>query len=148
MFDDVSAQVIGEGEFGSVYKGSYMTDGGQVKDVAIKALSSDTIEPGQSDEFLREAKVRIVKNICTDGKNIWQVMMDLDHQCVVQLLGVSHGPPVLMILELVPLGSLLSYLEDNADNVSTEFELPLWASQVTNHNTASRHVTSYSSLIG
>ena len=69
-------------------------------------------------------------------------MMDLDHQCVVQLLGVSHGPPVLMILELVPLGSLLSYLEDNADNVSTEFELPLWASQVTNHNTASRHVTS------
>ena len=58
MFDDVSAQVIGEGEFGSVYKGSYMTDGGQVKDVAIKALSSDTIEPGQSDEFLREAKVR------------------------------------------------------------------------------------------
>ena len=69
-------------------------------------------------------------------------MMDLDHQCVVQLLGVSHGPPVLMILELVPLGSLLSYLEDNADNVSTEFELPLWASQVTNHSTASRHVTS------
>ena len=61
MFDDVSAQVIGEGEFGSVYKGSYMTDGGQVKDVAIKALSSDTIEPGQSDEFLREAKVRMEK---------------------------------------------------------------------------------------
>ena len=61
MFDDVSAQVIGEGEFGSVYKGSYMTDGGQVKDVAIKALSSDTIEPGQSEEFLREAKVRMRK---------------------------------------------------------------------------------------
>ena len=61
MFDDVSAQVIGEGEFGSVYKGSYMTDGGQVRDVAIKALSSDTIEPGQSDEFLREAKVRMRK---------------------------------------------------------------------------------------
>ena len=61
MFDDVSAQVIGEGEFGSVYKGSYMTDGGLVRDVAIKALSSDTIEPGQSEEFLREAKVRMRK---------------------------------------------------------------------------------------
>ena len=68
MFDDVSAQVIGEGEFGSVYKGSYMTDGGQVKDVAIKALSSDTIEPGQSDEFLREAKVIIVKIFVTTVK--------------------------------------------------------------------------------
>lgn len=50
--------VIGEGEFGSVYKGSYMTDGGVVKDVAIKALSSDSVEPGQSEEFLKEAKVK------------------------------------------------------------------------------------------
>ena len=107
-------QVIGEGEFGSVFKGSYMTDAGVVKDVAIKALSDETIEPGQSEDFLREAKV----------------MMDLDHQCVVQLLGISHGPPVLMILELVPLGSLLSYLEDNPKDVSAEFEIPLWASQI------------------
>ena len=50
-------QVIGEGEFGSVYKGNYMTDSGVMKDVAIKALSSETIEPSQSEDFLREAKV-------------------------------------------------------------------------------------------
>jgi len=106
--------VIGEGEFGSVYKGSYMSDSGVVKGVAVKALSSETIEPGQSEDFLREAKV----------------MMDLDHQCIVQLLGISHGPPVLMILELVPLGSLLSYLEDNPQDVSPDFEIPLWASQI------------------
>ena len=31
-------------------------------------------------------------------------MMSLDHQCVVQLLGISHGPPVFMVMELVPLG--------------------------------------------
>merc|ERR1712130_37992 len=49
--------VIGEGEFGSVYKGSYMSDSGVVKGVAVKALSSETIEPGQSEDFLREAKV-------------------------------------------------------------------------------------------
>eukprot|EP00092_Neocalanus_flemingeri_P028200 GFUD01030624.1.p1 GENE.GFUD01030624.1~~GFUD01030624.1.p1 ORF type:complete len:807 (+),score=129.29 GFUD01030624.1:58-2478(+) len=106
--------IIGEGEFGSVYKGSYMTEAGIVKDVAIKALSNETIEPGQSDEFLSEAKV----------------MMDLDHQCVVQLLGISHGPPVLMVLELVPLGSMLSYLEEQPDSVSTDMEIPLWASQI------------------
>jgi len=91
-----------------------MTEAGVVKDVAIKALSNESIEPGQSEEFLSEAKV----------------MMDLDHQCIVQLLGISHGPPVLMILELVPLGSVLSYLEEQPDSVSPGMEIPLWASQI------------------
>ena len=107
-------QVIGEGEFGSVFKGSYMNNSGVVKEVAIKALSSESIEPGQSEDFLKEARV----------------MMDLNHHCVVQLLGISHGPPVLMILELVPLGSILSYLDENPTSVSCEFEIPLWASQI------------------
>ena len=91
-----------------------MNNSGVVKDVAIKALSNESIEPGQSEEFLAEARV----------------MMDLNHHCVVQLLGISHGPPVLMILELVPLGSILSYLADNPGSVSTDFEIPLWASQI------------------
>ena len=38
---------LGEGEFGSVYKGSYMTDSGKVQEVAVKALSKETIEPHQ-----------------------------------------------------------------------------------------------------
>ena len=42
----------------------------------------------KGEDFLREAKV----------------MMSLDHQSIVQLLGISHGPPILMVLELVPLG--------------------------------------------
>ena len=107
-------QIIGEGEFGAVYRGNYMTEAGVTKDVAIKALSSDSLEPGQDKEFLEEANV----------------MMGLDHQCVVNLLGISQGPPVLMILELVPLGSLLSYLEENPATVSFTFDIPLWASQI------------------
>jgi len=106
--------IIGEGEFGSVYQGHYMTEGGEVMDVAIKALSSQAGEQSGSHEFLSEAKV----------------MMKLDHQCIVQLIGVSHGPPVLMILELVPLGSMLSYLEENPEKVSPDWEIPLWASQI------------------
>ena len=38
---------LGKGEFGSVFKGSYMTEQGVVKEVAIKALSEDSIEPSQ-----------------------------------------------------------------------------------------------------
>ena len=38
---------LGKGEFGSVFKGSYMTEQGVVKEVAIKSLSEDSIEPNQ-----------------------------------------------------------------------------------------------------
>ncbi len=38
---------VGEGEFGSVYKGSYLTDQGVVREVAVKALSRDAVEPSQ-----------------------------------------------------------------------------------------------------
>ena len=54
---------------------------GETKDVAIKALSDSAVEVTQSEDFLGEARV----------------MMGLDHQCVVQLLGTSHGPPILMV---------------------------------------------------
>jgi hypothetical protein len=37
----------GEGEFGSVYKGSYMTEHGVLREVAVKALSKEAVEPGQ-----------------------------------------------------------------------------------------------------
>jgi hypothetical protein len=39
--------VIGEGEFGSVYKGSYLTDQGVLKEVAVKALTKEAVEPSQ-----------------------------------------------------------------------------------------------------
>ena len=37
----------GEGEFGSVYKGSYLTDQGVLKEVAVKALTKEAVEPSQ-----------------------------------------------------------------------------------------------------
>jgi len=40
--------IIGEGEFGSVYKGSYMTEQGVTRDVAIKALSDNAVDATQS----------------------------------------------------------------------------------------------------
>jgi hypothetical protein len=39
--------VTGEGEFGSVYKGSYLTDQGVLKEVAVKALTKEAVEPSQ-----------------------------------------------------------------------------------------------------
>ncbi|XP_069687001.1 tyrosine-protein kinase Shark [Periplaneta americana] len=105
--------VLGEGEFGSVYKGTYQSPDGKMMDVAIKTLHQEHVAANR-DEFLREAKV----------------MIGLNHHCVVRLIGVSKGPPLLMVQELVPLGSMLAYLLEFPDRVNPNYELKVWASQI------------------
>ena len=61
--------VIGEGEFGAVCEGKYVDENNVVKNVAVKLLHN--MEKEQKEEFLREA----------------ELMMRLDHQCVVRLMG-------------------------------------------------------------
>lgn len=109
----VLGQVLGEGEFGSVYKGTLLNTEGKQVDVAIKTLHEEHVDANR-EEFLREAKV----------------MMGLCHHCVVRLIGVSKGPPLLMVQELVPLGSMLAYLLEFPDRVNPNYELKVWASQI------------------
>jgi len=83
----------------------------EIKSVAIKRLNA--VNPKQAKDFLKEANV----------------MMELDHHCIVHLVGVSHEPPT-MILELVPFGSMLDYLKDNSESIRINMEIPLWAAQI------------------
>nr|CAH7742179.1 unnamed protein product [Callosobruchus chinensis] len=92
--------LIGEGEFASVYEGTYLKNNGQMIKVAIKTLHPEQMQSSKG-EFLREA----------------EVMMRLDHHCVVKLIGLSEGPPLLMVQELLPLGSMLQYITTNSDRV-------------------------------
>ncbi|XP_011302292.1 tyrosine-protein kinase shark isoform X2 [Fopius arisanus] len=107
----ILGEVLGEGEFGAVYEG-VLTNGVQVP-VAIKTLR-DTHNIATREEFLREARL----------------MMTFDHHCIVKLIGLSQGPPLLMVQELVPLGSMLAYLLEFPDRVSPSYELKVWASQI------------------
>ncbi|XP_063220076.1 tyrosine-protein kinase Shark-like [Bacillus rossius redtenbacheri] len=106
-------EVIGEGEFGSVYKGAFHSPDGKQVNVAIKTLHKDHVDTNR-DEFLREARV----------------MMGLNHCCIVKLIGLCRGPPLLMVQELISLGSMLAYLLEFPDRVSPRYELKLWASQI------------------
>ncbi|XP_063548484.1 tyrosine-protein kinase Shark [Cydia strobilella] len=99
---------LGEGEFGSVLRATL-----GAAPVAVKTLHVQHTDSNQHD-FLAEAKT----------------MMTLRHRCIVRLLGVSLGPPLAMIQELVPLGSLLEYLLRSPEQASAGYELRLWACQV------------------
>ncbi|CAL8097709.1 unnamed protein product [Calicophoron daubneyi] len=86
---------LGEGEFGEVYVGVW---NGQIK-VAVKQHRHDS----DRDEFITEART----------------MYELYHERIVSLLGVCTEPPeepILIIMELMPRGSLLSYLKSEDGN--------------------------------
>uniref|UniRef100_A0A6B2EKM1 Tyrosine-protein kinase n=1 Tax=Phlebotomus kandelakii TaxID=1109342 RepID=A0A6B2EKM1_9DIPT len=107
--------VLGEGEFGSVYRGSLSAseEGGERIPVAVKTLHDERCRKNR-EEFLREANV----------------MIQLRHHCIVKLIGISKGPPLMMVQELVGLGSMLDYLHQNGEKINPHCELRLWASQI------------------
>ncbi|XP_065202504.1 tyrosine-protein kinase Shark-like [Planococcus citri] len=106
--------VIGEGEFGSVYRAILQTREGFEEEVAVKTLRQDIAESSR-DEFLREAAV----------------MMKLNHSCIVKFIGICTEPPnLLMVQELVTLGSVLCYLLKKPHEVNPNYELKIWANQI------------------
>ena len=91
------------------------TPGSFLRDVAVKIKNSDSsVEGSTMQDFVKEA----------------EIMVKLDHHCVVQFIGISTGPPVLVVLELVPLGSMLDFIINNPESVRPEMEIPLWAAQI------------------
>jgi tyrosine-protein kinase len=109
-------EILGEGEFGSVLRGMYIAPDGSRQEVAVKTLRGEDSEEGLAREeaFLSEARL----------------MLRLTHPCVVRLLGVARGHPLLMVQELVPLGSVLDFLLTTPQLASAKHELRLWAAQI------------------
>lgn len=81
--------------------------------MAIKTLLNEQIEANR-DAFLNEA----------------ELMMKLDHHCVVKLVGLSLGPPLCMVQELIALGSMLAYITTNQQKINPNYEFKLWAAQI------------------
>lgn len=103
---------IGSGEFGNVLRGIYKMPNGKKIWVAIKTLHKEHYQDNLA-EFLREASV----------------MIKLDHKHVVKLIGITKGPPVGLVQELCPLGSLSNYLINSTDSIDNN-DIILWASQI------------------
>ncbi len=55
----------GEGEFGDVYQGIYITEAGEYKEVAVKALSKDNIQPNQVRKIVQLNVIWILIAFCT-----------------------------------------------------------------------------------
>ncbi|CAF2625603.1 unnamed protein product [Rotaria sp. Silwood2] len=106
---------LGEGEFGEVYEGFYREDLNNPTGipVAIKILKDYSYSAKK--DFLREA----------------EHMATLNHHCICTLYGIvdSSDDSMMMVIELLLLGSMLDYLWKHKHSIG-ENRLKLWASQI------------------
>lgn len=125
---------LGSGEFGCVFRGQYLYKQNKHIAVAIKTLYPQHSDADQK-AFLQEA----------------ELMMNLNHPCIVRLIGIcdvskhlyksyckiliilifffEQEQPIMMVQELVPLGALKDYLQQNSDNI-TNIELKYIACEI------------------
>ncbi|KAF4020412.1 hypothetical protein G4228_012163 [Cervus hanglu yarkandensis] len=93
--------VIGEGEFGEVYRGSLRLPSQDCKIVAIKTLK-DTSPDGQWWNFLREATI----------------MGQFNHPHILHLEGVvTKRKPIMIITEFMENGALDAFLREREDQL-------------------------------
>lgn len=105
--------MLGSGAFGKVYKGVWDPEGANTKiPVAIKVLTeingSET-----SKEFLEEA----------------YIMCSVEHPNLLKLHAVCMTTQLMLITQLMPLGCLLEYVQNNKDKIGSKALLN-WSTQI------------------
>ncbi|CAG7733213.1 unnamed protein product [Allacma fusca] len=85
-------RMIGQGCYGAVYMGELIRSDGSPEHVAVKMMK-DSLEEKEQEEFQRE----------------YQILQSLNHPNIVEVKGVVYDPSLLLIMEFLPMGSLLDY---------------------------------------
>lgn len=115
-------EIIGEGQFGNVHKGSYKGRDGQTIAVAVKTCKVDA-DLATAEKFLEEActcvknlsLIKKIKHISTEY-NLYQIsdiMQQFEHPHIIRLIGVCSEAPIWLVMELARLGEMRAYLQSN-----------------------------------
>ncbi|XP_067128351.1 LOW QUALITY PROTEIN: focal adhesion kinase 1-like [Centruroides vittatus] len=94
--DITLADIIGEGQFGDVHKGTYKWKEDQFIPVAIKTCKVES-EESVGEKFLEEA----------------YIMQQFDHPHIIKLIGICSESPIWIVMELAKHGEMRAYLQNN-----------------------------------
>ncbi|XP_008203475.1 tyrosine-protein kinase Fer isoform X2 [Nasonia vitripennis] len=104
--DVVLLEKIGRGNFGDVYRALLKTC---KTEVAVKTCKV-TLPDEQKKKFLQEGRI----------------LKQYDHPNIVKLIGICvQKQPIMIVMELVPGGSLQTYLRKNASNITQVGQLQM-----------------------
>uniref|UniRef100_A0A915CD16 Tyrosine-protein kinase n=2 Tax=Parascaris univalens TaxID=6257 RepID=A0A915CD16_PARUN len=98
---------LGEGAFGEVYLAEFISDEGQLTKVAVKTMR---------EHCTREARLKFMKEA--------RIMRKFQHPNIVRIVGiVVDEHPLLILMELCPGGSVLSYLRRHRGRIDKAVKL-------------------------
>ncbi|RVE43770.1 hypothetical protein evm_011619 [Chilo suppressalis] len=97
---------IGSGNYGEVYRGWMEWDSDESQEVAIKKLTK------QANALDKDSTLYV------DFKNELEIMKSLNHKNIVNILGYSWKPDVMIVMEYLEEGSLNYYLKFQGDKLS------------------------------
>ncbi|XP_051156812.1 tyrosine-protein kinase Fer isoform X1 [Leptopilina boulardi] len=102
--DVILLEKIGRGNFGDVYKAQLKSC---KTEVAVKTCKV-TLPDEQKKKFLQEGRI----------------LKQYDHPNIVKLIGICvQKQPIMIVMELVPGGSLLTYLKNNKNTITQKEQL-------------------------
>merc|ERR1719225_1823746 len=91
------SEIIGEGQFGDVHRGSWRPQtSSETTAVAVKTCKVET-DASMAEKFLEEA----------------YIMQQFDHQHIIKLIGICSQSPIWIVMELARHGELRAYLQSN-----------------------------------
>ncbi|EFO26761.1 TK/FAK protein kinase [Loa loa] len=99
-------ELLGDGQFGNVYRGTFMKEDGVVDAVAVKVCKLDNAIT-ERQNFLEEAFI----------------MHQFHHEHIIALVGICIEKPIWIVMELAPLGELRQYLLYNTATVDLSVQL-------------------------
>lgn len=107
--------IVGEGQFGDVYQGTYRTALNEVIPVAVKTCKQSQGDNARivGERFLEEAFI----------------MQQFDHKHIIKFIGVCSHHPYWIVMELAKFGELRAFLQANKHQLDT-YTLILYAHQL------------------
>lgn len=104
----IKGKPLGQGFFGEVYAASLKKWAGlQEETVAVKCMrKTSLLESFQSESGLRDLQREI------------EIMKSLRHPNIVEIKGLVEEPEVMLVMEFLEMGSLLTYLQTYRDKVT------------------------------
>uniref|UniRef100_A0A8W7P8K4 Tyrosine-protein kinase n=1 Tax=Anopheles coluzzii TaxID=1518534 RepID=A0A8W7P8K4_ANOCL len=127
--------VLGRGEFGFVYQGfldPWPVDiaGGGYQSGGVAHKTSPPVMMGRVPVAIKKVMDSQERRDRTDFLREASVMIRLRHNCIVRLIGICKGPPLIMVQELISLGSMLVYITKNKATINPKQEMMIWAAQI------------------